>query len=272
MIHAKECLLNIAEECWPEVIMNSQVTPDSFLLSLTSHPKHTFDTLGLSEATDIVHSFLSDMERQKCVKKHSNFTKRSPIYIKTSNVKRRAEYRQLCDILNSFSMNYSFYSTEFVNIVAQTMTSKKNKKQLSSFLSRAVKQGYFLKRDIENPVWQQDRVEYIKDSDIPEVEMGKLVANYYYRKKTIKASEESVDKVKAVTPITKGEMPSAYDVFALIEELKAKLAQATEDCKNHAQREADARAQASDYQKELNYLKRMTGFDKIDMSEVKKLS
>jgi len=271
MNHAKEALLNIAEECWPEVIMNSQVTPDSLLLNLTSHPNHKFDTLGLSEATDVVYSFLSEMEKQRCVKKHPNFTKRTPIYIKTSNVKRRAEYRQLCDILNSFSINYSFYSTEFVNIVAQIMTSKKDKKQLSSFLSRAVKQGYLLKRDIDNPIWQQDRVEYIKNSDIPEVEMGKLVANYNYRKKVIRTSEESIDKVKAVTPVSNGEMPTAYDVSTVIEKLKEKLVKAYEDCKNHAQREAEARAQASDYQKELNFLKRMSGFDKIDMSTVKKL-
>lgn len=266
-MNPKQNLLQLAEKTWPAINLASQVTPDSLLLLLTSCPDHSFDSIHLDDATDIVRKFLTHMEKYNCVKRHSNFTKKAPIYIKTSNEMKRAKYRKYCDVLNTFQCGYTFTSTEFLNRVNKHFGMNVAKKDVSSFLSRATFEGYLISGTIIKPGFGGDKTKYFKERDIPEVEMHVLTANYRYRTR-IEKSCGTVVKVlpERPHPIPSEESASAFDVFQVLNDqkaeitrLKQELSKAIQDAKAHAQREADANAQAAQYQEELNYIKQQTG-------------
>jgi len=180
----------LAEQTWPTIMMGSRVSPDTLLTSVAGGESHRFDTIRLEEGLAVMTSFLIDMEKYNCVKKHLRYTKTCPLYIKIGNEKKRSKHRRYCDILNTFPISHSFTTTEFLIMARRLLKTEMPKKDVGNFLSNISTTSFLSTKPIKNPGFGNDRVIYIKNADIAEAEMGKLTSSAIHKNRLSKISKQ----------------------------------------------------------------------------------
>lgn len=276
--NSEQALFQMAELHWHRIQNGCRLTPESLLKTLrdiitrdVNYKIHGFSIFNFDKAKLTASSFLLKMEKERCVKKHIDYTKKFPIFIKTSNSKQRPKYRRFFDILNSLSLHHKFTSRDFFNEALKTMPNIKIQ-EVRRFLFAVSTSFYLEKEKIPTYSRGSSRLLYFKTFNVPENKMANVIS---FKNTKLKAKEKEI-KTEDVT-IIKNNLPSAYSVFETLEKQKEKiiklkqenenlmfqLTKANQDCKNSAKREATARAQAIKYQEELNFIKRKAGFDKV---------